>query len=179
MSYKGQKSTCVPARILSGINGRLSEKMSNSELKRKFIILSLIGAFLSILICIFFSFRSGSYEYLKNHKIWMLIEIIGSAVFGIISMGGSVCYDIESWSLRRATVTHYLTVMVAFLIADFVLGWFPHSVLLVIIIAMTIIYMVIWFVMYSIGKKNITEMNADLVKFREKENQDQKEDIYE
>ena len=154
-------------------------KVLNPELKRKFIILSLIGAFLSILICIFFSVRSGSYEYLKNHKIWMLIEIVGSAVFGIISMGGSVCYDIESWSLIRATITHYVTVMIAFLIADFVLGWFPHSVLLVITIAMTIIYIIIWFVMYSIGKKNINEMNADLERFREKEIPDQKEDIYE
>ena len=109
----------------------------------------------------------------------MLIEIVGSAVFGIISMGGSVCYDIESWSLIRATITHYVTVMIAFFIADFVLGWFPHRVLLVITIAMTIIYIIIWFVMYSIGKKNINEMNADLERFREKEIPDQKEDIYE
>ena len=91
------------------------------ELRNKFIIKSLIGFIIGIFIGIFFWFISSRTDFGTD----FLIHLFLSGIIGLLAMGGSVAYDIESWGLLKATATHYILVMVDFIIVSAVLGWFP------------------------------------------------------
>jgi Protein of unknown function (DUF3021). len=136
-----------------------------SGLKKKCIILCLIGFVVGIIISLFIGLFCNSPDGVTDYKV-SLIQLIGSGLFGIISMGGSIVYQIENWSLRRATVSHYFITMIAFLVANEVLGWFGRGVILLIVfLAMSVIYLIIWFVEYSLYKRRVDEMNKDLQAF--------------
>jgi CDP-diglyceride synthetase len=90
---------------------------------------------------------------------------------GAIAMGTAVIYDIEEWSLLRATVTHFLIVMVALLLACFVLKWFePWSAPFWIMLAAELVgYIIIWLIMYLCYKKQVRKLNNLLKENRKKE----------
>ncbi len=72
------------------------------ELRNKIIIKSLIGFIIGIFVGLFFWFmNSGDYSGTA-----FVIHLIMSGILGLIAMGGSVVYDIESWGLLKATATH-------------------------------------------------------------------------
>ena len=154
-------------------------KMSDkNDLKRKLLIRSLIGAGCGVIICFCFIFDDGLFEHLMNNKLELFVQILGSAVYGAIPMGGTIVYEIESWGLRRATFTHYCMTFTAFIIASLLLKWFSPSVLIIVLIILTVIYFMIWAFEYFIWKKSIRELNSDLEEFINKEHSgsDEKED---
>ena len=87
-------------------------------------------------------------------------------------MGTMVLYDIEEWSLLRATVTHFLIVTGVMLLACFVLKWFePWSTAFWIMLAVVAVgYFIVWLIIYRCYKKQIRKLNELL-----KESQEAKE----
>ena len=92
----------------------------------------------------------------------VVIQLVGSAILGIVNMGAMSIYDIESWGLLRSTVTHFVLSLSSFLLANSLLGWFDKNVMLIVIVAFVLIYFMIWLFQYLIWKKEIRKMNENL-----------------
>ena len=92
----------------------------------------------------------------------LLLQLMASGLFGMISMGSSVVYRIESWGLRKSTFVHYLVSLAAFMLFSTMMGWFEGSVLLIAAVVYTALYAVIWITMSIYWRKTINELNDEL-----------------
>ena len=88
------------------------------DLIRKTIIRALLGAVIgigiSISLHVFFNGYADAYE--------VVIQLVGSAILGMVNMGAISIYDIESWGLLRSTVAHFVLSLSSFLLANSLLG---------------------------------------------------------
>ncbi len=134
-------------------------------MRRKAILLGLIGYIAGCVIGFCFALRNESFTFAGA-----LPDILLGGIPGAIAMGSSVIYDIEKWSLLRATVTHFLIVMGAMLLACFVLKWFePWSTPFWIMLAAELAgYIIIWLIMHQCYKAKVRKLNEMLRESREK-----------
>lgn len=98
----------------------------------------------------------------------ILLQTVLSGLYGAVCVGGTVFYDIENWSLLKATALHYVSIMASFLFVSLVLRWLPPSidVYLVVFLMFSIVFAVIWIVMYLKWKRKISEMNLELDRYK-------------
>lgn len=134
---------------------------------KKATLLGLLGYIAGCLIGLCFALQSGSFNIADA-----LPQILLGGIPGAIAMGTTVVYDIEEWSLLRATVTHFLIVTGVMLLACFVLKWFdPWSTAFWIMLAAVVVgYFIVWLIIYGSYKKQVQKLNKLL-----KENQEAKE----
>ena len=131
------------------------------NIKTKFIIRVLVGFSLGISIgAITYVIFTSETEPLN--KKFLLMQLFGSGLYGAIANGGAIVYDFESWSLGRATLTHYLVTFISMMITSEILGWFPHGILLCVFLAFSIVYLAIWLTEYYLWKKEIAKINGQL-----------------
>lgn len=88
----------------------------------KFLRRGAIGFPLGILVSLVISWATGNDRLVSD----LLVQRVGSAagaltldlflsgIFGFLCMGGTAFYEIENWSLLKATFLHYLIVVVCF-----------------------------------------------------------------
>lgn len=135
----------------------------------KFLIKTLFGALMGLAICITI-YGFGVYDdVILSNKPFMIAQFIGSAVLGIIGMGGSVVYEVEKWSLTAVTITHYILVVIAFVCCCVFLKWFEIRVLPIVLIIFTITYFIIWLINYLISKNEIKKINEGLEILKQKD----------
>ncbi len=135
------------------------------ELRNKCIIKSLIGFIMGIFIGLFFWFINSG----EASGTTFVVHLIMSGILGLIAMGGSVVYDIESWGLLKATSTHYILVMLDFVIVATALGWVTSIIEMMVFLAgMTIIYAMIWLFESYLWKRTIRKMNEQLKEMQER-----------
>ena len=95
-----------------------------------------------------------------------LLNLLVIGLFGMACMGCTVFYEIESWSLAKATLTHYLVIALGYLLVSRVLCWdMPPKLFLLIEGIMTVCFFLIWLIMYLLYKKQVRELN-ELMKKR-------------
>ena len=136
------------------------------NIKTKFIIRALVGFSIGISIgAITYVVFTSETEPLN--KGYLLMQLFGSGLYGVIANGGAIVYDFESWSLGRSTLTHYIITFAAMFITSEILGWFPHEILLLILLAFSVAYLAIWLTEYYLWKKEIARINSqlELIKF--------------
>ncbi|MFD0959248.1 DUF3021 domain-containing protein [Paenibacillus chungangensis] len=98
-------------------------------------------------------------------KIWWsgLGGLLMSLYFGLASF----LFEIESWSLLRQMVTHYLLSFSAFYIVAISVGWLPplHGTAFVVSLGIfTVIYLIIAFIVRLFLRKQAEELNKSLQK---------------
>lgn len=130
---------------------------------KKTMLLGLAGFVLGALICIGFMLASSS-EGLKAAFPNLLL----SGIYGAVAMGSSIVYDIEKWSIARATATHFLLVFALYFLLVISMGWFSLSdpVFWIVVGAMVAGYILIWLLQYLSYKRQIREMNDELKKLK-------------
>ncbi len=96
------------------------------------------------------------------NKTFLVCHLLGSGVVGLVGYGGAIVYDIESWSLGRATFTHYIVSFMTMFVVSELLGWFSHDILLGVFIFFSVIYAIIWLTEYLVWKSQVKKMNRDL-----------------
>ena len=146
------------------------------ELRTKCIIKSLIGAVLGMLISAFLvSFAYDIDNISPGGDFAVFIQFVGSGIMGAICNGGAVVYDIETWSLRKATVIHYVLCVIAFLAASLLLNWFDRRYMPFILLIFTLVYLFIWLVEFLSWKREIKRINRGLSQMirREQEGEQQ------
>jgi len=131
------------------------------DLKTKFIIRALLGFSLGMII--------GAIMYVLNvndnepvDKVFLLMQLFGSGIMGIVGNGGAIVYDFEDWGLGRATFTHYIVTFFTMLSISEILGWFSHDILLIVVLAFSFVYLIIWGTEYFVWKKEIRQINRQL-----------------
>ncbi len=139
-----------------------------SEIKKKSIILGLIGGAVGALICFFMSSFTGSGEAVESisAKTPVFYYVI-SFLHGAICMGSSVVYSIESWSVVRCTLTHFLITLTSFYILGTLQEWleFFSPTFWIITACFVVAYFMIWLIMYLRYRKEVRQMNEDLNRF--------------
>ena len=133
-----------------------------------FIFRALIGALMGIAICLIL-YGFGSYdEIIIDNKPYVLMQFIGSALNGIICMGSTIVYDIDNLGLSKVTLLHYVITLVSFFSFNFLLGWFSEFNIILILAVFTVVYFIIWLVIYLIYKREIRRMNIELEDIKQK-----------
>lgn len=146
-----------------------------TNLRKKALLMSLIGFVLGIVvgICILLVTEPGSLSF-GGHILTMILYYVFCGLLGALSMGTSVIYDIESWSIFRCTVTHFLITIVGFiafyagLIAIGVSSLPPSGISIFIIAVFVVVYFCIWLVQYLVFRHKVKKMNAKLQVWKEK-----------
>ncbi|MCR5403940.1 MAG: DUF3021 domain-containing protein [Butyrivibrio sp.] len=96
------------------------------------------------------------------NKPFLVCHLLGSGIVGLVGYGGAIVYDIENWSLGRATFTHYLVSFMTLFVISELLGWFSHDILLGMFIFFTAVYALIWLTEYYVWRSQVRKMNKDL-----------------
>jgi len=90
----------------------------------------------------------------------LIVQAAVSGLYGAICMGGTVLYEIEHWPLIRAVALHYLLCIVPFLPIALLLNWCSGAVELLIMLGiMTVIYFLIWLIMFLRYRAEVRELN--------------------
>lgn len=91
----------------------------------------------------------------------VVVQTLLGALLGVIAIGGMCLFDIEQWSLLRATAVHGTLLLVTYLIIGTLLHWFSFHLIPILIMAgiIIIVYALIWLIMYLLWKRDIREMN--------------------
>lgn len=133
-----------------------------------FIFRALIGALMGIAICLIL-YGFGLYdEIIIDNKPFVIMQFVGSALNGIICMGSTIAYDVDSLGLSKSTLIHYVITLVSFFSFNFLLGWFSEFSIILILAVFTVAYFIIWLVNYLIYKREIRRMNKDLEYIKQK-----------
>lgn len=131
---------------------------------KKATVFSLIGFGIGALIGI--CFLLGDWPGLKE----ALPHLFLGGVYGAAAMGSSIVYDIEKWSIARATATHFLFAFALYFLMVVTMGWFRLNdpVFWIVIGAMLLAYVLIWLFQYLSCKRKIRKMNQDLIRMKSK-----------
>ncbi len=136
------------------------------NLKEKFAFLFVTGFSIGLLIMVFVVSFVLSPEELAGEQSLLPMHFICSGLYGAICFSGTICYDIEKWSLLRATVTHFAVVFLSFLFVNGTLKWYPAEILLPVLAMMAAGYAFIWIIMYAVWKAKVENLNRELEKKR-------------
>lgn len=134
----------------------------------KFLRRGAIGFPLGILVSLVISWATGNDRLVSD----LLVQRVGSAagaltldlflsgIFGFLCMGGTAFYEIENWSLLKATFLHYLIVVVCFPPLALFLGWVTKPVELLIMTGVqTVGFCLIWLIMFLRYRAEVRELN--------------------
>ena len=101
-------------------------------------------------------------------------HIFMGGFYGAVAMGSSVMYEIENWSITRATVTHFLVVFALYSLLVRIMGWFTldNPVFWIVVAVMALAYVLIWLLQYRSCKRRIREMNNELARIRSNTKED-------
>ncbi len=128
---------------------------------KRAIILGCIGFVIGIMIGLTICF-------IEEHRILLggmdiLMYLVGG-LQGALAMGTTVFYDIESWSILRSTITHFIVTFGGFYAMGYIQGWMrpgePFSFIFT--IAFIVAYIIIWLTQYFSYKRTVRMMNAEL-----------------
>lgn len=95
----------------------------------------------------------------------LLAQMLASGAFGAIPMAGTVLYDIDSWSMLKQALVHFLSYTVAFILIGCSIGWISPSLADVgaVALAFAICHLAIWLIMYARYKSQVRELNELLL----------------
>ena len=136
---------------------------------KKAVILGAIGMILGIFIGAgFWYLMSGEVPETSTSLSAMMLHLLLSGVLGMVANGSSVIYEIEEWSIVRATITHFIIAMGVFYVIAFTLRWFSPSdpACWIMSAIMVIVYFTIWMVQSLIFKHKVKRMNEELRKWK-------------
>ena len=138
-------------------------------MRKKVICLVLIGflAGIGIGLLIPWAFNGGESlfgsEYTARHggMPWAaVLHILVSGLYGSACMGGVALYDIERWSIARATAVHYALVAGLFVPVSLLMGWVDGVGELFVFEGIQLAgFFIIWLVMYLRCKALVRELN--------------------
>ncbi len=152
-------------------------------MKRKSIIRIvvgfIIGAIMGNLITLFVNLGYGEgISIVPPHQVEaigyllaIILQTILSGLLGFVCIGGLCFYDVESWSLLKATIAHSMSMLVGFIFVFTALKWVPFRIESWIVIAAIVLvtYALIWLIMYLMWKKEVEKMNEDLKAYKARE----------
>ncbi len=147
-------------------------------MKKRIIMYCLLGAPIGVaigtLITVLFSLLYGDGAYYPvppaleaacgSEIRAVVVQLLGSMLYGAACGGSSVIWSIEEWSLLRQTVTHLVLFSAVTMPFAWLMHWMKHSIggILGYLGIFFLIYLVIWFSGYMAMKKKLREINEKI-----------------
>ncbi len=129
------------------------------ELRNKFIINSLVGFILGMLVGIVI----WMIPPVNSEGRSLLVHVIVSGIHGLIPCGAATVYQIESWGLTKQTVVHAGVTLATILCIEIPMKWWkPGREMLIALFVYVVIYVIIWLVNYLYWKHTVMEINRQL-----------------
>ena len=148
-------------------------KTINKIIKRA-ILGFIYGVFIGQTILILESLMAGDGNfyavstYLVNHTSTRLAAVIAqyfiTGFIGLSFAATTVIFEMDSWSLLRQTITHFIVTSIVMYIAGFLCGWFPHTAVSTLIWfgVFVVIYVIFWICFSMYYKNKIKKINEAL-----------------
>ena len=97
--------------------------------------------------------------------IEVIVAILSTYLIAFIHAGSSIFNQIEEWSILKSTTIHFITLYLTYIIFYIVNSWIPFSwiVILIFTLSFIFIYLIIWFIVFTIIKITTREMNKKIV----------------
>ncbi len=98
----------------------------------------------------------------------VILQTVLGGLFGMVALGGTCVYDIEKWSLLRASLVHCLLILITYINVGLVLYWLSFHIIPILIMSgiIILVYALIWLVMYTRWKREIREINMLVEKYK-------------
>jgi len=94
----------------------------------------------------------------------ILIQTLVSGLYGAATVSGMLLYEVEDWSLAKATIVHYLIVAVLYVPMALFLGWARNMTDILIVEGFQMIaFFLIWLIMCQRYKAEVKKLN-ELIK---------------
>ncbi|MCR4903840.1 MAG: DUF3021 domain-containing protein [Butyrivibrio sp.] len=143
-----------------------------SRLTKSALIKGIAGFFIGLLIGITI-FCFSNIDNLDNVIVTgdVLFKILAGGIYGAISMGGSVVYEIDSMSIAAVTFSHFAITFSGFIMLSFVQEWLDFSSMFfrMLIALWIVVYVFIWLANYLSYKSKVKKLNEDLKAIRREE----------
>lgn len=147
-------------------------------MKKQLVIRALIGSLLGVcvsnIICLIIAFCTGTYyvcapecaELFGSEIAGATAQFFLSGVLGAVYGAATVIWEVSSWSLLRATITHFLVTTIVFLPVSALLGWCALDLkgVLMYLGIFIFMYICIWISQYFSYKRKIQKINQALKK---------------
>lgn len=141
-----------------------------------------LGYFISIIISLIWA--NGYYSpcvpefavMMGSESRAVLLQAILCGILGMGCAGGSVIWEIEDWGTVKQTGIYFLIISVFMMPIAYVTFWMEHSLkgVLSYFGTFTLIFVVIWVVMYVSGIYNVKKMNEALLRSQDKSSKNEK-----
>ncbi len=129
------------------------------EIRNKFIINSLVGFILGMLVGIVI----WMIPPVNSEGRSLIVHVIVSGIHGLIPCGAATVYEIESWGLTKQTVVHATLTLATILGIEIPMKWWePGPEMLIALVAYVVIYAIIWLANYLYWKITVADMNKAL-----------------
>ena len=94
----------------------------------------------------------------------VIIQYFVTGIIGTTFAATTVIFEMDSWSLLRQTIIHFIITSIVMYIAGFLCGWFPHklSSTLIWFGIFIVIYVIFWISFSSYYKNKVKKMNEVL-----------------
>ena len=142
---------------------------------KKALLLSVIGFVIGVLIGAMFLYFNNPKAFSGSEStLAIVLHFLVSGIYGGLVWGFVVVYDIEHWSVLRATLTHFLITcgsFCGFYALGIALDWIglpPVGDILIFAAVFIGVYFIIWLIMYLSYRRKIRKLNEDLQKRRSK-----------
>lgn len=133
------------------------------ELLKKSALLGAIGFAVGLLVGFGFLVCHGMQATVAEKGAgWTVAYMLISGGMGLVNMGTMTLYEIERWSLTRATLTHFAITLSTCCGLGLFLGWFRSATAWIMLAAFVAVYFIIWLVIYRSYKRRVRKLNEDL-----------------
>ncbi|MBQ6504020.1 MAG: DUF3021 domain-containing protein [Flexilinea sp.] len=94
----------------------------------------------------------------------LILQTLFSGVIGMAAIAGMTFYEIESWSMYKSALIHYLLIIGVFIPIALFLGWItPHiGDILFMSGIMGVVYLLIWLFMYWNYRRETEDLNREI-----------------
>ena len=97
-----------------------------------------------------------------------VVKFLLSGLPGAMAMGFVEVYDIDSWSITRSTLVHFVITFATFFLVALWQKWFSFGtpVFWITTGAMITGYFIIWLIMYLKWNREVRKMNQELARWK-------------
>ncbi len=100
----------------------------------------------------------------------ILIQTIVSGLYGAATVSGMLLYEVEDWSLAKATIVHYIIVAGLYIPMTLFLGWAANAADILIVEGFQLIaFFLIWLMMCQRYKVEVKKLNEYMNRWKGRE----------
>ena len=144
------------------------------EVAKRAVLGFIYGVFIgqTILILESLMMRDGNFYAVSNSLLELagtkiaavIIQYFLTGIIGLTFAATTVIFEMDSWSLLRQSITHFIITSIVMYVAGFLCGWFPHTVASTLIWfgVFVFVYLIFWICFSLYYKNKVKKINEAL-----------------